>query len=179
VHTYADTIAVAEDLIHGNVTAAKRVGFVGHSAGGLLGGVMLTQRPDLFGAIVLKGALLDQFRMDLIVSGPAAWVEEFGSPEVPRELAFLKRTSPFQNLKARSSACRPLIITSAADQNVLPGQPRRFAAKMQSLGMPFLFYETEDGGHFFAATPTQRARLDALIYVYLARQLRDPRSESR
>lgn len=178
-HTYADTIAVTEDLIRANVTAAKRVGFVGHSAGGLLGGVLLTQRPDLFGAMVLKGALLDQFRMDLIVSGPAAWVQEFGSPEVPHELAFLKKTSPFQNLKAQAGACRPLIITSSADQNVQPGQPRRFAAKMESLGMPFLFYETEDGGHFFAATPLQRARLDAVIFVYLARQLRDAQSPSR
>ena len=176
-HTYDDMIAVTEDLIRRKVTASKRVGFMGHSSGGLLGGVMLTQRPDLFGAVVLKAPLLDQFRLDQAVLGATAWAVEFGSTSVPRELAFLARTSPFQNLKPEAQLPKPFLITSTTDETVQPAQARRFAAKMDAMGKPFLFYETSDGGHGLAATLPQRARLDALIYTYLAQQLVDPLSE--
>jgi prolyl oligopeptidase len=177
-HTYEDMIAVTDDLVRRKVTAAKRIGFMGHSAGGLLGGVMLTQRPDLFGAVVLKAPVLDQFRMDQIALGQTAWEGEFGSPDIPQERAFLERTSPFQNLRAQTNFPKPLIITSTTDETVSPAQARTFAAKMESLGMPFLFYESSDGGHGLTSTPAQKNRLEALIYVYLARQLLDQRVAS-
>lgn len=171
-HTYDDMIAVTEDLVRRKVTAPKRIGFMGHSSGGLLAGVMLTQRPDLFGAVVLEAPVLDQLRFDLWALGSRMY-EEYGSPDIPQERAFLERTSPFQNLIARPDAPKPFLITSTTDETVFPAHARRFAAKMQSLKMPFLFYETAEGGHGLAATPVQRARLEALIYTYLARQLFD------
>jgi prolyl oligopeptidase len=170
-HTYDDLVAVTEDLIARHVTSKKRVGFMGHSAGGLLGGVMLTQRPDLFGAVVLKAPFLDQFRLDLVMLGPNAWAREFGSPEIPAERKFLERTSPFQNLRADARLPKPFLITSTTDETVSPAHARRFAARMECLKEPFLFYETSDGGHGLVNTPADEARLEALIYVYLARQL--------
>jgi prolyl oligopeptidase len=169
--TYEDMLAVVEDLIRRKVTRPKRIGIMGQSAGGLLAAVMLNQRPELFGAAVLRVPLLDQFRMDLAMGTPGSSYAEFGSPQEPQGLAFLQRTSPFQNLQRRADFAAPLIITAANDQNVFPAQARRYAAKLDRLGLPFYFYEASAGGHAAAADRIEQARLDALIFSYLDRQL--------
>lgn len=169
--TYEDMQAVIEDLIRRKVTRPKRVGVMGQSAGGLLAAVVLNRRPDLLGAAVLRVPLLDQFRMDLAMGTPESSYAEFGSPQEPEGLSFLRRTSPFQNLQRRSDFPPPLIITAANDQNVFPAQARRYAAKLDQLGMPFYFYEAPDGGHAAALTRIEQARLDALIFSYLDLQL--------
>jgi prolyl oligopeptidase len=173
-HTYDDAIAVVEDLIRRKITSARRIGFEGWSAGGLLAGVMLTQRPDLFGAVLLKAPVLDEFRLDLGALGADFYTHEYGSPDVPEERAFLDRTSPFQNLRKIANFPKPLLLTSTTDETVHPAQPRRFAAKMESLGLPFFFYESSEGGHAIASTLEQRAQLDALVYTYFARQIMEP-----
>lgn len=169
--TYEDMVAVAEDLIRRKVTRPKRIGVMGQSAGGLLAAVVINRRPELFGAAVLRVPLLDQFRMDLAMGTPGSSYAEFGSPEEPVGLAFLQRTSPFQNLQRRADFPVPLIITAANDQNVSPAQARRYAAKLERLGMPFYFHEAPEGGHAAAGTRMDQARLDALIYSYLDLQL--------
>jgi prolyl oligopeptidase len=169
--TYEDMIAVTEDLIRRNVTAPRKVGFIGYSAGGILGGVMLNERPDLFGAAVLKAPVLDELRRDLMMGMPDGWNPEFGSLQDPKVKDFLERHSPFQNLRADAAMPRPLLITSSTDETVPPAQARRYAAKLDSLKKPFLFYETREGGHGLAATTEGRAQLQALVYTYLARQL--------
>jgi prolyl oligopeptidase len=173
--TYEDMLAVVDDLIRRKVTRPKRVGVMGQSAGGLLAAVMLNRRPDLFGAAVLRVPLLDQFRMDLAMGTPGSSYAEFGSPEEPEGLAFLQRTSPFQNLRQRADFPAPLIITAANDQNVFPAQARRYAAKLDRLGLPFYFYEAAEGGHAAAASRIEQARLDALIFSYLDLQLASSR----
>ena len=171
-HTYDDMEAVALDLINRKITSTGRLAIKGHSAGGLLAAVVMTRKPALFGAAILEAALLDQFRMDLVI-GQRAMDADFGSPEIPEEKLFLERTSPFQNLRAGMSLPKPLIITSTTDQTVFPAQARRFAAKLEDLGIPFLFRETSEGGHSMASTPGERADLDALIYTYLSQRLLD------
>lgn len=170
--TYDDMIAVAEDVIGRGVTSPKRIGLLGYHDGGLLAGVMLTQRPDLFGAAILESPLLDQFRRDLLMPAPL-WDREFGSLEDPEVVQFLERTSPFQNLRANVPLPRPLLIASPGDLIVSAAQARRFAAKMASLDKPFLFHEASDIEHGSTLTAPSRARLEALIYVYLARELLD------
>lgn len=173
-HTYDDLIAVVEDLIRRGITSPKHVGIRGISAGGLLAGVMITRRPDLFGAAVLRVPVLDQLRVDLNGLDASQMAAEFGSLDVPAEKEFLRRTSPFQNLRPSDEFPIPLIITATNDRVVPPAQPRRFAAKMESLGLPFLYYESPEGGHNATATPEQAARMEALTYTYLAQTLLDP-----
>ena len=172
-HTYNDMEAVIRDLIRRRITSKKRIGIIGYSAGGLVAGVMLNRIPDLVGAAVLRAPKLDNFRADLSDGTLLAQYREFGSPHIAEERAFLERTSPFQNLKKSANFPIPLILTATNDPNVSPAQPRRFAAKMDALRMPFLYYESAGGGHGGALPGIGQARLDALIFSYLARVLID------
>ena len=169
---YDDFIAVAQDLIKRRITAPRRLGIEGGSNGGLLMGVMLTQRPELFHAAVVQVPLLDMLRYDKLLAG-ASWVDEYGSPQVPAERAWLEKMSPYQNLHFRKDYPEVFILTSTKDDRVHPGHARKYAAKLESLHMPFLYYENVDGGHSAAADLRERARRLALEFVYLSQRLID------
>jgi prolyl oligopeptidase len=167
---YDDFIAVAEDLIRRKISSPRRLGIEGMSNGGLLVGVMLTQRPELFHAAVAKVPALDLLRRDLLRGNSA---QEFGSLDVPEERTFWERTSPYQNLRARPDFPVPLLMTATNDDNVHPAHARKYAAKMQELGMPVFYYEAQEGGHSASITAAGRAQNDAIQFVYLARALAD------
>ena len=169
---YDDFIAVAEDLIARQITSPRRLGIMGGSNGGLLMGVMLTQRPELFNAVVVQVPLLDMLRFDQLLAG-ASWVDEYGSPSVPEERAWLERMSPYQNLQRRADFPEPFFVTSTKDDRVHPAHARKYAARMQQLGMPFFYYENIDGGHSAAANLNEAARRRSLEYVYLMQKLMD------
>ena len=63
--------------------------------------------------------------------------------------------------------------TNTQDDRVHPGHARKFAAKLEALGLPYLYYENTDGGHSNDADPLLNARRWALHHVYLAQQLMD------
>lgn len=169
---YDDFIGVAEDIIRRGITTPRRLGAMGGSNGGLLMGVMLTQRPDLFNAVVVQVPLLDMLRYDRLLAG-ASWVDEYGDPDNPQERPFLERISPYQNLVRRADMPKPFFVTSTKDDRVHPAHARKFAARMEELGMPFLYYENIDGGHSAAANLVEGARRRALEYTYLFEQLAD------
>jgi prolyl oligopeptidase len=169
---YDDFIAVAEELIARGITSSRRLGIEGGSNGGLLMGVMLTQRPELFRAAVVQVPLLDMLRFDKLLAG-ASWVDEYGSPQLPQERAWLERMSPYHNLHFRKDYPEVFILTSTKDDRVHPGHARKYAAKLASLHMPFLYYENTAGGHSAAADLRERARRLALEFVYLSQRLID------
>lgn len=169
---YDDFIAVAENLVARRITSPRRLGIMGGSNGGLLMGVMLTQRPELWKAAVVQVPLLDMLRYHLLLAG-ASWVDEYGSPDVPEERAFLERISPYRNLRAGAKYPVPFFVTSTKDDRVHPGHARKMAARMQELGLPFYYYEKIEGGHAAAADQRERARRIALEFTYLSRQLKD------
>ncbi|HUI33955.1 MAG TPA: prolyl oligopeptidase family serine peptidase [Stellaceae bacterium] len=169
---FDDFIAVAEDLIARRITSPRRLGIMGGSNGGLLMGAMLTQRPDLFRAIVCQVPLLDMLRYHKLLAG-ASWMAEYGDPDKPEEAAFLRRISPYHNLHADTAYPEPFFLTSTKDDRVHPGHARKMAAKMASMGLPFLYYENIDGGHAAAANLKERARRNALEFTYLFEKLVD------
>jgi prolyl oligopeptidase len=169
---YDDFIAVAEDLITRKITSPRRLGIQGGSNGGLLMGVMMVQRPDLFNAVVCQVPLLDMLRYHKLLAG-ASWVDEYGDPDVAAERPWLEKFSPYQNLKKVTPFPEPFFLTSTKDDRVHPGHARKFAAKMESLGMPFLYYENIDGGHSAAANLVENAKQRALIATYLMKKLMD------
>jgi prolyl oligopeptidase len=169
---YDDFIGVAEDLIARKITSPRRLGIQGGSNGGLLMGVMMTQRPDLFNAVVCQVPLLDMLRYHKLLAG-ASWVDEYGDPDVAAERPWLEQFSPYQNLKKVTPFPEAFFLTSTKDDRVHPGHARKYAAKMESLGMPFLYYENIDGGHSAAANLVEAAKQRALVATYLSRKLMD------
>lgn len=169
---YDDFIGVAEDLIKRKITSPRRLGIMGGSNGGLLMGVMLTQRPELFNAVVVQVPLLDMLRYHKLLAG-ASWVDEYGSPEIANERAWLEKLSPYQNLHKRADFPEPLIVTSTKDDRVHPGHARKYGAKLEELGMPFLYYENINGGHSAAANLVEGAKRRALEFTYLSEKLMD------
>jgi prolyl oligopeptidase len=169
---YDDFIAVGEDLIAKGLTSARRLGIMGGSNGGLLMGVMLTQRPDLWNAVVVQVPLLDMLRYHLLLAG-ASWVDEYGSPDVPEERAFLETISPVHRFDATAAYPTPFFVTSTKDDRVHPGHARKLARLFEDAGLPFLYYENIDGGHSAAANLRETAKRQALEHTYLMQRLMD------
>lgn len=168
---YDDFAAVAEDLIARKLTSPKHLGIQGGSNGGLLMGVMLTQRPELFGAVVCQVPLLDMRRYNRLLAG-ASWMGEYGNPDVPAEWDWIRQYSPYQNARKDAVYPRVLFTTSTRDDRVHPGHARKMAARLEEQGHDFLYYENTEGGHGGAANNAQQARMNALAYSFLLKQLR-------
>ena len=170
---FDDFIAVAEDLIAKKITSPKHLGIEGGSNGGLLVGVMFTQRPDLFNAVICAVPLLDMLRFHTLLAG-ASWMGEYGNPEDETEGEFLRSISPYHNVNADTDYPEILFVTSTKDDRVHPGHARKMAARLEDMGYDFLYYENIDGGHSAAANLKERARQQALQHVYLLQKLSDP-----
>ena len=167
---YDDFIAVAEDLIARGITSPQHLGIMGGSNGGLLVGAALTQRPDLYGAVVVQVPLLDMKRYHKLLAG-ASWMAEYGDPDVPEEWAFISQYSPYQNVREDVDYPRPFIFTTTRDDRVHPGHARKMAARMLSYGHDVLYFENVEGGHGAGVTPEQQAESMALTLAYLHLQL--------
>jgi prolyl oligopeptidase len=167
---YDDFIAVGEDLVSIGVTKPEHLGIMGGSNGGLLMGVALNQRPDLWNAVVIQVPLLDMLRYHTLLAG-ASWVDEYGDPEIAEERAFLETISPYHNFDANADYPTPLFVTSTKDDRVHPGHARKMAKLFEDAGKPFLYYENIDGGHSAAANQKERAKRTALEFTYLYERL--------
>jgi len=167
---YDDFVAIAQDLIDRKITSPRHLGIEGGSNGGLLVGVMITQRPDLFSAVVCAVPLLDMMRYHLLLAG-ASWVGEYGHPDDPVEGEFLRSISPYHNLDADRKYPEVFFVTSTKDDRVHPGHARKMAARFEDLGHEFIYYENIDGGHSAAANLQETARRVALQHTFLFEKL--------
>ena len=165
---FDDFHAVAEDLKASGATG--RLGIQGGSNGGLLVGVAYTQRPDLYDAVIMAVPLADMRRYHTLLAG-ASWMDEYGNPDVAEDWAFLRRYSPYHNLRADAAYPPVLFQTSTRDDRVHPGHARKMAARMAALGHGFDYYENTDGGHGGAADKSQAAYQVALLGTWLRTML--------
>ena len=169
---YEDFAAVAEDLIARKITSPKRLGIQGGSNGGLLVGNMLTQYPQLFGAVVVQVPLLDMQRYHKLLAG-ASWMAEYGDPDKPEEWRFIQGFSPYHLFDPGKTYPPTLFMTSTRDDRVHPGHARKMMAKMEAAGKDVRYYENIEGGHGGAANNAQAAKMAALTYTFLWQQLGD------
>jgi len=169
---YDDFIAVAEAVIASKLTTPKHLGIRGGSNGGLLMGVMYTQRPDLFNAVLCQVPLLDMLRFHKLLAG-ASWMGEYGNPDDPDEGAYLQSMSPYHNVDVAQTYPEMFLMTSTKDDRVHPAHARKMGHLLDELGKPFLYYENIDGGHSAAANLGETARREALSYTFLMQQLMD------
>jgi len=169
---YDDFIAVSEDLIAAGITSSRRLGIRGRSNGGLLVGVVTTQRPDLYNAVICAVPLLDMLRYHTLSAG-ASWMAEYGDPDVPGDREFISKYSPYQNLSEDTEYPQIFFWTNPKDDRVHPSHARRMAAKMHSQGHQILYWESQEGGHAGSANLAQQAHITALELTYLLQYLKD------
>ena len=167
---YDDFIAIAIDLIEKGITSKDHLGIEGRSNGGLLVGATFTQRPDLFDAVICGVPLLDMYRYDKLLAG-ASWVDEYGDPDNPEEWEFIRKYSPYQNLKKGTEYPEVFFYTSTKDDRVHPGHARKMAKKMTDMGSPIVYYENTEGGHAGTSNIDQFSFLLALQLAYLEDKL--------
>ena len=165
-----DFAAVAKDLVKRGITTVEQLGAQGGSNGGLLMGIMLTQYPELFGALVCSVPLLDMRRFHLLLAG-ASWVAEYGDPDDPDDWEFIAKYSPYQNISADRRYPPLLMTTSTRDDRVHPGHARKMTAALEAAGHHVQYYENIEGGHAGAADNAQTAFRSALIFEFLHRTL--------
>ncbi len=136
-------------------------------------GIMLTQYPEKFGALVCSVPLLDMKRYHLLLAG-ASWMAEYGDPDNPDDWAFISEYSPYQNISASRRYPPVLFTTSTRDDRVHPGHARKMAAALEAAGHRVFYYENIEGGHAGAADNEQVAFKSALTYSFLWRMLTSP-----
>ncbi|GAB1816288.1 prolyl oligopeptidase family serine peptidase [Mycobacterium sp. MUNTM1] len=168
-----DFAAVATDLVDRGITTVEQLGAQGGSNGGLLMGIMLTQYPEKFGALVCSVPLLDMKRYHLLLAG-ASWVAEYGDPDNPDDWAFISEYSPYQNISTTRRYPPVLMTTSTRDDRVHPGHARKMTAALEAAGHPVFYYENIEGGHAGAADNEQVAFKSALTYSFLWQTLTRP-----
>ena len=126
---------------------------------------MLTQYPELFGAVVIQVPLLDMKRYSHLLAG-ASWMAEYGDPDTD-DWEFIRTFSPYHLLSEDVDYPETFVLTSTRDDRVHPGHARKFTAALESLGAPVRYWENVEGGHGGASTSDQTARMNALMYTFL------------
>ncbi|HEX8748868.1 MAG TPA: prolyl oligopeptidase family serine peptidase [Pyrinomonadaceae bacterium] len=148
-NVFDDFIGAAEWLIKNRYTSTQKLAIAGGSNGGLLVGAAVTQRPELFRAVVCSYPLLDMIRYDKFLVAKF-WVPEYGSAEKEDQFKYLLAYSPYQNVKQGAKYPAVLFITGDADTRVAPLHARKMAALMQAMtgsDNPILLHYDTKAGH--------------------------------
>lgn len=172
-NVFDDFIAAAEWLIEHKYTSAKKLAISGGSNGGLLVGACMTQRPELFGAVLPAVGVMDMLRFHKFTIG-WAWTSEYGTPEDPKEFQVLYAYSPLHNLKPGTAYPATLITTADHDDRVVPAHSFKFAAALQAAHRghaPVLIRIETKAGHG-AGKPTAKVIEEAADkWAFLVRTL--------
>ena len=130
-NVFDDFHSAAEALIASGWTEPKHLAISGGSNGGLLVGAALTQRPDLFAAVVCAVPLLDMLRYQNFRIA-RFWIAEYGSAEDPVQAMWLRKYSPYHNVRAGVRYPAVLFTTAEGDSRVDPMHARKMAASLQA-----------------------------------------------
>lgn len=128
---FDDFLEAAKWLIASGRTTADRLAIFGGSNSGLLVAAALTQRPDLFKAVVCIAPMLDMLRYHLF-DGAHIWRDEFGTADDPEDFAVLARYSPYHQVRAGVSYPATLLVSGDADGNCNPLHARKMTARLQA-----------------------------------------------
>jgi prolyl oligopeptidase len=130
-NVFDDFIAAAEWLIAAKITSPARLAISGRSNGGLLTGAALTQRPDLFRAVISGVPLLDMVRYHKFRIAQL-WIPEYGSADDPEQFKWLYAYSPYHHVKDGAAYPAVLIHTAESDTRVDPMHARKMTARLQA-----------------------------------------------
>ncbi len=173
-NVFDDFVACAEWLIAQKYTSTPKLAIRGESNGGLLMGAMLTQRPDLFGAVAAGVGVMDMLRFDKFTVG-WGWKADYGGPsDNADEFHAIYKYSPLHNLKAGTRYPPTLIFTADHDDRVFPAHSFKFAAQMQgdqAGPAPVLIRIETRAGHGGGMPLSKRLGVEADIYAFFLHEL--------
>ncbi len=172
-NVFDDFAAAAEYLIKEKYTSAEKLAIQGGSNGGLLMGAMITQRPDLFRAVVSSVGIYDMLRVELAPNG-AFNVTEFGTVKEPEQFKALYAYSPYHHVVEGTKYPSVLMMTGANDGRVAPYHSRKMTARMLAANKshnPILLRTSTSAGHGIGTALSERIQQLADIYAFLFSQL--------
>ena len=176
-NVFDDMIAAAQHLIAEKYTDKHHLAIQGGSNGGLLMGAMITQRPDLFRAVVCQVPLLDMLHyQDFQIA--KLWIPEYGSAENPEQFKWLYAYSPYHHVKAGVEYPAVLFMTADTDTRVDPMHAKKMTALMQaearngsSVTRPILLRIETKAGHGAGKPVTKQIEEFTDVYSFLFWQL--------
>jgi len=176
-NVFDDMVAAAEHLISEKYTDKNHLAIQGGSNGGLLMGAMMTQRPDLFRAVVCQVPLLDMLRYQNFQIAKL-WIPEYGSAENPEQFKWIYAYSPYHHVKAGVEYPAILFMTGDFDTRVDPMHAKKMAALMQaeakngsSKTRPILLRIESKAGHGAGKPVTKQIEEFTDVYSFLFWQL--------
>ena len=171
-NVFDDMIGAAKHMIERGYTKPDKLAALGGSNGGLLMGALITQRPDLFRAVVSEVGIYDMLRVELTPNG-AFNVTEFGTVKDPAHFKAMHAYSPYHNVK-KAAYPAVLITTGENDGRVAPYESRKMAAALQaatSSGKPVLLRISADTGHGIGTGLATRVEEQSDVYAFLMTEL--------
>jgi prolyl oligopeptidase len=176
-HVFDDFISAAEALIEEGFTSPDRLGISGGSNGGLLVASAMTQRPDLFRAVLCTYPDLDMVRFWAFQETnnmPA--LLEYGDARIRSQFEAIRRYSPYQAVRDGVDYPAVMLATGDLDTRVPPLQARRMTARLQAAtgsGLPVVLWYDERGGHAAGRGRPMSLRIEdgARELAFLAQQL--------
>ncbi len=171
-NVFDDYIAAAEWLIANKWTKPERLAIYGGSNGGLLVGAAMTQRPDLYKAVVCAVPLLDMVRYHLSGSGKT-WIVEYGSADDPKLFDAIYKYSPYHAVKQGTKYPAMLMLSADSDDRVDPMHARKFTAAIQaaSTGGPTLLRIEKNAGHGGSDYTKREIEQGVDTYAFLMHEL--------
>lgn len=173
--TFTDFVAITEYLLREGYGAKGRVAIEGGSAGGLLMGVVVNMRPELFRVVLSHVPFVDVMNTMLDASLPltVAEYEEWGNPNEAEAFEYMRSYSPYDNLKPGAYPAM-LVKTSLNDSQVMYWEPAKYVAKLRTLktnDAPLLLHVNMDAGHGGASGRYDYLKEIAMDYAFLLREL--------
>ena len=172
-NVFDDFIACAEYLIARHYTDREHLAILGGSNGGLLMGAVLTQRPELFRAVVSQVGIYDMLRVELDPNGVFN-VTEYGSVKDPQQFAALYAYSPYHHVQNGAAYPAVFMGTGETDGRVNPAHSRKMIARLQAAtasGKPIYLSTDSHAGHGFGTSLSIRVNQKADMYGFLFDQL--------
>lgn len=169
---FDDCAAAARHLIARGYTDARRLAVSGGSNGGLLTGAMLTQHPDLFGAVVVGVPLLDMIRFHRFLIADL-WTGEYGSPDDPEAFSWLIRYSPYHRVVDGTAYPAVFLYAARSDSRVDPMHARKMTARLKAATAsdhPILLRMESEAGHGVGKPLMAQAEAAADILTFVARE---------
>lgn len=173
-NTFTDVIAAAEWLIHQGYTSPGQLGFHGRSNGGLVAAAVMTQRPELFGAIVGRVPVADMLRFHVMSAAGRGQLDEFGDPDDPAMAPVLRAYSPYHQVGPGTRYPASFFLTAEHDLRVSAGHGFKLVAALQHAqagDAPVLLQHAYGAGHGAGRPLTLEVEENVDVLAFFAWQL--------